>query len=739
MKTNKLYTIPLMLASSVAFPIGMGEIRVESFINQPFRAEIPLLDVGSNQLSAIKVSLASPDEYERIGLELEESLPFLKFEVSKNERGQAVIKVSSLDRITEPYMRILVDLAWPKGEIYRTYTVLLDPPGYKLSGVNNDVTQHHGRVSSFQKSAYVEAASKPALPEYQAKAIVYGPTQVNENIWQISQSYLSSGATLQQIILAIVGTNSQAFTQGNLNGLKIGERLRIPSKEEVLDVPVELARQEVDAHDLAWKSRQEIKHVLLPPYVDGVVGVSQFNSADDGDNETFTSIIPQAPQFENHTQELPVAFSGVPLIPASSFQSERDTAIVISYVPSVADIRANLVKSPTVLADNTESATLKKQLQDLQVKNNQLEKALVQQNKDIKSTDLNKNTTDKSQHLQISQTKNKGQVPENSSWSWLYLLLIAGLTGGGAYVYNMRSKPSEDMDSEHQMFKSMIELPSIGEHEKIPPETPNDIAGESSETSDIGTLSQDNTREDIIHASNESIDNILQEHPEQVPEGDDNLQEEDDTLQEENDILQEEDDKLEKEDGMLQEENHKLQKEDEKQEPAQDIMLEFEEGLDKLISKDTSSAISPVTKPETEDNSLEYFIDAEDSSDVSLTDEEIQNSLGGIQDLPDEQEEQEEELVFEAEPDLLNDAEQADLATDNQEDNLSSELNLENAAPKLIKSKAALDTLLALAKTYISMEDYESARQSLNELLMFGDDNQKQEAQTLIDQIAGDS
>jgi pilus assembly protein FimV len=52
-----------------------------------------------------------------------------------------------------------------------------------------------------------------------------------------------------------------------------------------------------------------------------------------------------------------------------------------------------------------------------------------------------------------------------------------------------------------------------------------------------------------------------------------------------------------------------------------------------------------------------------------------------------------------------------------------------------LKSKKALDTLLALAKTYIGMGDIDSARQSLEEVLEHGDETQKEAAQQLLNDL----
>lgn len=113
--------------------IGLGEMAIESSLDQPFSAEIELIDVGSAPLVGIKVRVADPENFEQIGLERLAVLSLLNFRIEKNAKGKIVIKVQSMERMTEPYMELVVDLIWPEGQLYKAFTVLLDPPGYQLA------------------------------------------------------------------------------------------------------------------------------------------------------------------------------------------------------------------------------------------------------------------------------------------------------------------------------------------------------------------------------------------------------------------------------------------------------------------------------------------------------------------------------------------------------------------------------------------------------------------------------
>jgi len=112
--------------------MGLGELKVYSSLNQPLEAEIELLDVGSVPLSDIKISLASVEEYQNLGLARSYDVDDLAFLVDRNKQGRPLIKIRSTNRISDPFISLVVDLAWVGGQSYRSYTLLLDPPDYQL-------------------------------------------------------------------------------------------------------------------------------------------------------------------------------------------------------------------------------------------------------------------------------------------------------------------------------------------------------------------------------------------------------------------------------------------------------------------------------------------------------------------------------------------------------------------------------------------------------------------------------
>lgn len=449
MNKTRLYVAIMASLPFAAFSLGMGDMTVESSLNQPFKAEIQLIDVDI-PLAGVKARLASVEDFARIGLDRNEILTLLRFEIRKNGQGQPVILISSNERIVEPFLEIVVDLTWANGQLYRAYTVLLDPPGYQLNG-GVKATGSPVKLKTYasepgvvDKPSYAHVVEQGSESGKLRKEATYGPTVANENIWQIAQRYTTPDTTIQQVILAIVGTNSQAFTQGNLNGLKTGERLRIPSSDEVKKVPEELARGEVEAHDLAWRNKEEIKHVLLPPYIDGVAGTSQFETKSESPplsnaaTGESPSNIPQAPVF-NQQKTTP----GKPLTDifstASSLMSAEDSKKPVTTdkqpVKTDSALKAEMdVTNAAIDSMRLVNSQLKNQLQSLEKDNKALQEQMSKRDEDIRQLREQMALLLK-QRQAIAAQASQMPAEEESSSLWLYLLLILVAAGVGTFTW----------------------------------------------------------------------------------------------------------------------------------------------------------------------------------------------------------------------------------------------------------------------------------------------------------------
>ena len=127
---SRLVLTACLLIPSLSWGLGLGEIHLNSALNEPMSAEIDLIAAGPEELAALRASLAPKDAFTRYGIERPPFLSTLTFKVGKSKDGRDVLLVRSTDSIPEPFVTFLVEVNWARGRLMREYTVLLDPPVY---------------------------------------------------------------------------------------------------------------------------------------------------------------------------------------------------------------------------------------------------------------------------------------------------------------------------------------------------------------------------------------------------------------------------------------------------------------------------------------------------------------------------------------------------------------------------------------------------------------------------------
>src|SRR5271169_6243759 len=146
---------------SLSSALGLGEIHLNSALNEPMNAEIDLIAATPDELTALHATLAGRDAFTRYGIDHPPFLSSLTFKVGKGKDGRDALLVRSTDAIPEPFVTFLVEVNWARGRLMREYTVLLDPPVY---------TPGENASSSAPVTAPTTAATAPAVAPPRAAA-----------------------------------------------------------------------------------------------------------------------------------------------------------------------------------------------------------------------------------------------------------------------------------------------------------------------------------------------------------------------------------------------------------------------------------------------------------------------------------------------------------------------------------------------------------------------------------------
>ena len=255
----------LLMCSPAAWALGLGNASVQSYLNEPLRAQIEMIVREGDDLSTMTASLASVDDFALIGANREAISVPLRFAIEQTTTG-AVISVTSTLPVKDPVIRLIVEVNWASGRMLREYTLFLDPPVFSAPAPAPVIDDRRtGRAEPSAETA-PEVSTAPAedlpasadadAPAQQATAEAgsaeYGPVQTGDTLWRIASNWSAgSGQDVNSVMLAIQRNNPGAFINENINLLKRGAILRMPQQNEISEISPSTARSEVTAQNLA--------------------------------------------------------------------------------------------------------------------------------------------------------------------------------------------------------------------------------------------------------------------------------------------------------------------------------------------------------------------------------------------------------------------------------------------------------------------------------------------------------
>ena len=111
-----------------AIALGLGDLRVESILNQKLNARIDLVKLKAGDIDAMSVRLADLEAFESAGLERSHLLSQIKFQAVSTAESAGYIQVTSKENIREPYLNFIIEVQWPNGKVMREYTALIRVP-----------------------------------------------------------------------------------------------------------------------------------------------------------------------------------------------------------------------------------------------------------------------------------------------------------------------------------------------------------------------------------------------------------------------------------------------------------------------------------------------------------------------------------------------------------------------------------------------------------------------------------
>lgn len=242
---------------------GLGKLTVNSGLGEPLSAEIELVSTTPEEMSSISASIASEEAYVAQGLEKSSIHGAIRVEVSK--RGQTpVLKLSSNQAITDPFLDMLIQVDWATGRLVREYTVLLDPPGYNTAQTTpTSVKVPEVKVASVTRYSPASTASQSAKASTAPVESGEYQTQKGDTLGKVAKELRVQDVSLDQMLVGLYRANKDAFINDNMNRLKVGQIIKVPTATELQSISAEEAKSEIRAHSSDWNSyRQKLAQAV---------------------------------------------------------------------------------------------------------------------------------------------------------------------------------------------------------------------------------------------------------------------------------------------------------------------------------------------------------------------------------------------------------------------------------------------------------------------------------------------
>ncbi|HJR12906.1 MAG TPA: FimV/HubP family polar landmark protein [Rhodanobacteraceae bacterium] len=407
----------LAASATPAWALQLGQIQVKSALNQPLVAAIPLRPKNLTELEGLTVGLAPAEDFTRAGLQVTPTDQTLQFHVVTDNNGQKLILVTSPQPVTDPYLDFLLQVNTREGKQVREFVVLLNPviaapaPGVQAAPV---ASAPGSAVRSSQpaelppSSAFVppqaQAAPQPSAPSQPPAAsapaalpapapprAVPQPTpsaqpgnlpeeSVNvhrgDTLYGIAKDATrGSDVTVNQLMVAIKAANPEAFFKNNINDLKAGAILRIPTRDVIDQTTVAEANAEVHRQYESWRASRPHPATV----VEGTAAQAAANAAPKPGNAApasdHLSLVPPTGEGRGASSRSGVAGgTGSETVTGLQQKLQNDRSALISLDQSNADLESR-VRSLKDISDKSDKllslkdatvAELQRKLADVQ-------------------------------------------------------------------------------------------------------------------------------------------------------------------------------------------------------------------------------------------------------------------------------------------------------------------------------------------------------------------------------------
>lgn len=290
----------MLLASVDAMALGLGRLNVQSGLGETLRAEIDVTSLTADEASNLQVKVASPEAYRAAGVDYNGVLTGTRVTLERRADGRPYLRVNSDRSVQEPFVDVILEISWSTGRLVREYTMLFDPPTSRAAATPAPAPSTSPAITPARPDAAAapRAERRPATPrapaaeasEPRRAAPSPEPTPApaprapsvdsasgdeytvrpGDTLSRIANRTQRQGVSLDQMLVSLFQANPDAFAGNNMNRLKSGAVLAVPSADAVRAVTPAEARSLIQAQSADFGAyRQRLAGGVRETKVDG--------------------------------------------------------------------------------------------------------------------------------------------------------------------------------------------------------------------------------------------------------------------------------------------------------------------------------------------------------------------------------------------------------------------------------------------------------------------------------------
>ncbi|WP_158083108.1 FimV/HubP family polar landmark protein [Methyloprofundus sedimenti] len=462
-----------------AHSLGVGEIKLHSTLNQKLNAEIALSLSAGEHVDDIRVNLATPDQFEKLGIAWNYFISKVKFKPIVKSNGKTVIQVTSDQVLQEPILDFLVEVSWPNGEIYKEYTVLIDPPVVYQQGITDMAVVP---TVNPQKSSNLAETEPTTQNDFNSLTVKdeYGPTTRNDSLWKVAEKVNQyEDVSVEQMMMALYKANPTVFYKKNVNALMAGETLKIPQKTEIIKLSKAQARSQFNRQMVAWEGRiaEEPEHIVVSELEPQVQEASDSSTKLTLESPSEDAIAQSAALTANTTEAENLATENLQLQERLA-NLEKQFAIM-QEIMAIKDQQLaamqNAQLAPELKYDtsldqnilgNTEGIEEQENSETISAEPSASIESTVQAEQDINSQEYTAKNVSLAKEELKQTSVDKGQADNDSGINYFYFGTGLLVLFGFSWLLGRRRQTEEEIN-ENSIFSSARKISAAGTQEKI--------------------------------------------------------------------------------------------------------------------------------------------------------------------------------------------------------------------------------------------------------------------------------